>query len=495
MESHAGIFAPLEGDLGVAKAGLAQSIANRIRAAVVRGELVAGDRIPASRTIAAELGIARGTVTTAIETLVAEGVLEAKVGSGVFVAEAAVALHQADADESPDQPPPFAMPVRPDVDTGIGCRIDFRPCRPSLEAFPLQTWKRCVADAGSEKPSSDYGSPLGDERLRTTICEYLRRARGLVVSPAQMIITNGAVHAMHLVAQLYLDARCEVVVEDPGYPLARQVFAKTGANVLPIAVDNDGLRVDLLPENPGSVRIVCVTPSHQFPTGARLSLLRRKALLEWARRSDALIIEDDYDGEFRYDVPPLSPLAALGGNRVLYIGTFSKTMFPGLRVGFAVGSEHLVEAMGRLRTLSEYAPSLLAQSALRRFVEGGHYERHILRMRRIYRDKRGELVRSLRENIPDLIVSGIDSGLNANVQLPEGTSSQIASDYLAKMGVVVPTLGRYTLDQSHDQEGLVVGFAAPAKRQIAEFGKLLAGSLQTIQDAGSVGTRHSLARS
>ncbi|QUL37634.1 PLP-dependent aminotransferase family protein [Erythrobacter sp. JK5] len=453
--------------------GIAQALTQRIRDAVARGELVVGDRIPASRVIAGELGIARGTVITAIDTLVAEGILETKVGAGVFVAEAAVALNRVEIESHAATPPIHFSPDEPDVDELRNCRFDFRPCRPSLEAFPMQVWKRCVALAGSQQPSSDYGSPLGDEGLRAAICDYLRRSRGLIVTPAQMIITNGAVNAMHLAARLYLDTDAEVVVENPGYPLARQVFANAGARIIPVVVDDDGLRVDLLPQRAEKVRIVCVTPSHQFPVGGRLSLSRRMDLIEWARRNDVLIVEDDYDGEFRYDVPPLSPLAALGGSQVLYVGTFSKTMFPGLRIGFAVGTEQLIEAMGRLRSFSEYAPNAIIQSALLRFVDGSHYERHILRMRRIYREKRGALVASLVSAGQGYTISGIDSGLNAHVQLPEGMSAHQLSVDLAKRGILVPTIDRYAFDQKGSDSGLVVGFAAPSLQDINAIGGLL----------------------
>ncbi len=289
--------------------------------------------------------------------LLAEGILEARIGSGAFVSEAARKTRH---NLRPPNHPILEVPsflLEPDVDLPAVAKIDFRPCRPSLEAFPLQAWRRCLSPADSATPSADYGEPLGHSQLRHAISDYLRRARGLTASPEEIIITNGAVHAMHLLAAIYLDKRSRVVVENPGYPLARQTFQLAGAEIISCGVDEEGLCVDRLPKKPTCVKFVYVTPSHQFPTGSRLSLSRRQALIDWADLHGIFVLEDDYDGEYRYDVPPLAPMASMDTHRVIYCRTFSKTMFPGLRIGFAVAPQPLIQLMAKMRTSTECGAS------------------------------------------------------------------------------------------------------------------------------------------
>ncbi|MEZ5920094.1 MAG: PLP-dependent aminotransferase family protein [Parvularculaceae bacterium] len=455
------------------RGGLALSLAARLRMAIETGEIRSGERLPASRKLSQALGVSRGTVSTAIETLIAEGLLETRIGAGTFVASGATSPRKPPADQAVALPW-FKEPEAPNIDEVNPTKMDFRPCRPSLEAFPMQIWKRCVAQAASLRPSPDYSSPLGDEALRKEICLYLRRARGLQCDPGQLIVTNGALNAMHLVSTLCIRPGTKVIVEDPGYPLARQVFASCGAEIIPLPVDNEGLCVDLLPKRAGKIAFVCVTPSHQFPTGNRLSLARRHALINWAERNGVFVIEDDYDGEFRYDVPPLSPLAAMDNGCVLYVGTFSKTMFPGLRIGFAVGPKPLIEAMARNRAFAEYAPNDLNQRALLNFIQDRHYERHVQRMRRIYSEKRRCLVDAISRDNKDAWIGGLESGLNALLTLKAGVSARKVSETLKSRGALVPTLARYSVSTDIEDSALVIGYAAPTLQQIDIFSAMVA---------------------
>jgi GntR family transcriptional regulator/MocR family aminotransferase len=456
----------LKRGLSPANGKLSQQLAEQLREAISAGELKPGDRIPASRQLARELTLARGTITTAIEMLLAEGFLEARIGSGTYVSEAARRTEHSSQRQNPStlELPDFSF--EPDVDLPAATKIDFRPCRPSLEAFPLQAWRRCLSLAGSATPSPDYGDPLGHSQLRGVISDYLRRARGLTASAEEIIITNGSVHAMHLLSAIYLDKGSRVIVENPGYPLAWQTFQLAGAEIISCGVDEEGLCLDHLPQKPTRVKFVYVTPSHQFPTGSRLSLARRQALIGWADKHDILIIEDDYDGEYRYDVPPLAPMASMDTHRVVYCGTFSKTMFPGLRIGFAVAPEPLIRLMAKMRTLTEYAPCTPTQVALSNFISTGHFERHIHKMRRIYRHKRMALVATLADLGIDAQVSGLDSGLSAMVRLGGKRSGSYYSNRAKKAGILAPSVLRYGFGAPIADNALIIGYAQPTTEQI-----------------------------
>lgn len=447
---------------------LSGQIAQHIRQAISAGDLKAGDRIPASRKLARDLGVARGTVTVAIDLLVAEGILEPLAGSGTYVSRAAADLFASEsANPSARSVLPPKTTLQPDIDVEVGNVIDFRPCRPSLEAFPLQVWRRCMSAAASLVPSSDYGDPRGDELLRQRVVDYLHRARGLSATSDQIIITNGSVHAMHILSRLYLDGAAKVVVENPGYPLARQTFELCGADIVTCPVDENGLRTSELPSSNHGVKLVYVTPSHQFPTGYRLSLERRRALIDWADKNGALIIEDDYDGEFRYDVPPLVPLAALSPNSVVYCGTFSKTMFPGLRIGFAIANRAIIDAMAAYRTLSEYAPNAPLQKALSIFIADGHFEKHIHRMSRIYASKRRKASDTLKELGAPAKLTGLDSGLSVLMTLTGSMSASKISKSAALNGVLAPPISRYDVSKRPADDALALGYAAVSEEQIS----------------------------
>jgi len=448
---------------------LSSSIARQIRKSIMSGELRSGDRIPSTRKLAAEMKVARGTVTTAIDLLIAEGLLHAKVGAGTYVAtDANLVFESSDNTLSLDAPNPRSFP-QPDIDQDIEGEIDFRPCRPSLAEFPVTLWRRCMASASSRALTPDYGSPFGDLSLRETLSDYLRRARGLAASADRIFITNGAVHAMHILSALYLDKKSTVVFENPGYPLAQQTFAMAGAKIRYCRVDTEGLFVDDLPKSGKSTKFVYVTPSHQFPMGSRLSLGRRYKLIDWAAKNGAMIIEDDYDGEFRYDVPPLAPLAAIAPNAVVYCGTFSKTMFPGLRMGFVVASKKVIDAMATYRTISEYAPNAQIQIALNQFISHGGFEKHVHRMRRVYAQKRRLVASTLRNCDVQSRLSGLDSGLSAIVDVDPNISAEKLAMNALKRGILVTPISRYMMDQSKPRNALVVGYAAPTLQDI-EFG-------------------------
>ncbi len=466
-ERYADIAASLNHEIGT----LSTQIARKFKELIESGALKPGDKIPASRALSSLCGVSRGTAVTAIEVLVAEGLLVARASAGTFVSEEAMLLYERSQPAKTSQIASYPSPVvqiEPDVDCAKTSHIDFRPCRPSMELFPTQAWRRCLSQAATHRPVTDYGDPQGELELREEIASYLRRARGLATSATNIIITNGAVHAMHILSALYLNSSSNVVVENPGYPLARQTFELTGARIHCCNVDENGLVVDELVAMKKSVDFVYVTPSHQFPTGSRLSLGRRHQLVEWAHHKNSLIIEDDYDGEFRYDVPPLAPMAAMAPDVVIYCGTFSKTLFPGLRIGFAVAPEPLVKTMAEYRTVTEYAPNTITQRALTRFIANGQFERHVQRMRRIYSAKRKKVAEVLASISTSARISGLDSGLSALIDIDNRFNARSVSQVAATQNILVPCLSRYVADNSRPRNALVLGYAEPSLSQIAK---------------------------
>ena len=442
-------FKPLVGP------NLTCEIASQLRDLLGRGLLLGGDKLPGTRDLAREFGVARGTVVAALDTLIAEGLLETRRGAGTFVTPGCKLV--ARSDKGPREAPPPARTITPDIDLPFAGRLNFQPCRPSMELFPQTAWRRAMADAGARRPSPDYGHAQGEAELRVAIAAYLCRARGLDVGADQILITNGAIHAMHVLAALYLTADDAVAVEDPGYPLARQAFAQTGARVVPVPVDGDGLIVDDLPD----AKLVYVTPSHQFPTGERLSLARRQQLIDWAIANRALILEDDYDGEFRYDVAPLPPMAAMNaGGSVVYFGTFSKSLFPSLRLGFAAGPRELIGHMANWRAVHDYQTNSTTQLALAKFIDNGQFEKHVHRMRRLYAKKRELLGDAIDASSLRARVTGTDSGLNALVRLDTPLSATVIADRARLSGLGVTPIARYGASSNIEDKALVLGYAA-----------------------------------
>ncbi len=444
-----------------------EQIVTHIRDFIAAGTLRAGNQLMPTRELAAELGVARGTVVTAIEILVAEGLLISRTGSGTFVSDDCH-LSSYTTSEPMFYPEP-AYAIEPDVEDAVDMPFNFQACRPSMEAFPRMAWRKAAAQAASAIPASDYGDPRGDLALREQIVAYLQRARGLTAQADEIIVTNGAIQAMQILAQIYLRSEDQMAFEEPGYPLARQVFANTGAEIVAVGVDDDGLQVDALPVDGGRIKLVYVTPSHQFPTGTRLSLSRRAKLLEWAGRHNALILEDDYDGEFRYDIPPLPPLAAMcAKNHVVYLGTFSKTLFPSLRLGYAVAPKAVINAMAAYRTLADYETNQLTQLTLKSFIETGEFEKHIQRMRRIYGKKRHCLQQVIADTDFPGELTGINSGMNGLVRLSTPMTATAIAELAEQHGISLTPESRYCSQVPAQDDGLVLGYSALTAEQIQQ---------------------------
>jgi len=460
------------------KGSLTNQLVASLRTQILSGSIKPGDRLPSSRDLARDYGVSRGTIVNVIEILRAEELLVSRKGSGVFVANHADRVTASDtrvSDKVVLKPTNAPFPTVEILPSSV---IDLRPCRPSVSEFPLTAWRKCFANAATRSATPDYGDPQGVAELRNQISDYARRSRGLVANADQVFVSMGIIHAVGLLADLYLRPGAQVIMEDPGYPLARQVFERAGAEVIFCPVDKDGLVTDSLPRDARGVVFIYLTPSHQFPTGGRLSIERRTQIVEWAMRNKVLVLEDDYDGEYRYDVPPLPPMAAMPNECVVYLGTFSKTLFPDVRVGYVIASAALVQALVRCRTLREYDQPSSIQYALCDFIGSGLFAKHIRRMSKLYKEKRLTVVRALRALSVPGVLTGLDSGLHAVLTLDDGIDAEALSVRLAKSGLSVPPISHYQSSSLPMRGGLVIGYAAASFAQLSEGISLLAGELR-----------------
>lgn len=410
-------------------------LAEAIREGILDGRFRPGDRVPPSRTLASMLRLARNTVLEAYEQLAAEGYLTSRHGSGTFVAP-----------HLPDAAFRAAYPlVRTDgYGAGAGARrlsafgervvggevpgyvqrqderspFEFRYGTPSFEEFPVDAWRTLTKRVLDYPPKEllGYGPTEGLPRLREALARYLQRSRGVRCEADDVIIVNGSQQALDLAARVLIDAGDTVVIEEPCYQGARAVFAANGAKLAPVRCDEEGIVVDDLP---ASARVAYVTPSHQFPTGAVMSASRRLDLLQWADRAGAVIIEDDYDSEFRYEGRPLAALQGLDrSGAVLYTGTLSKVLLPALRLGYMVAPVRFQAAVRGAKWLTDRHVALLYQAVLALFIEEGHFERHLRRMRKVYQRRRDALLEAFARNFGDrAVVMGTESGMHVLVRL------------------------------------------------------------------------------
>jgi GntR family transcriptional regulator / MocR family aminotransferase len=417
----------------------------QLRAAIQTGRLPSGTALPSTRSLARDLRIARGTAVDAYEQLVAEGYLEARRGSGTRVARGS----------APNPPPaPLAGATSPP-------RYDLRPGSPDLTSFPRQAWVAALRRAlrGARPSVLGYGDPSGNPELRVTLARYLGRARGVSATADRVLVVNGFNQALALWARtLRGQGHHHVAVEEPTLPLARQLLRHAGFTVHPVPVDEDGLDVDALDGTPATA--VMVAPAHQFPAGSVLHPARRAALLRWAERRDGAIIEDDYDGEFRYDRASVGALQGLSPDRVLYAGTASKSLAPALRLAWVVAPAPLLESLTAERAQSEREAPVLDQLALEDLVESGVYDRHLRRMRHVYRHRRDRLVALVGERAPAVRVSGIAAGLHAVLRLPPRADDGEIVAHLAARSVAVSRLRDYQA-QPGGAPTLVVGYGTP----------------------------------
>ena len=457
-----------------------------LRAQVADGTLVPGARVPSTRALAADLGVSRSTVTTAYEQLVAEGFLVTAAGRAARVAAplaAGAAPGRLDAPPAAPVPPLSAWGRRVEGMAGMALQasapqeaapIDFLYGAVASRDFPALAWRRVYqAELLRQQHRLYYAEPEGDPALRRALQGYLARARGLVCDAGQILIVHGTQQALDLCARLLLEAADTFVFEEPGYPMARQCFEAIGARPLPVAVDAQGLDTSRLPRG-DAVRLAYVTPSHQFPLGGVLPVARRMALLEWARQHGAWIVEDDYDGEFRYGQRPIDALQAMDTDgRVLYIGTFSKALSPQLRLGYLVLPAALVPVFRQARRLADRHAPVIEQRVLASLMESGAYERHIRRLRRAHERRRVALLEAIARYLPaSAQVAGTAAGLHVVLWLPsvpqQGEAQLVAAARAAGVGVypVSPLFAGPQVSPQPRPAGLTLGYASLSEDDI-----------------------------
>lgn len=451
-----------------------------LRHAILSGQLTAGMRLPSSRALAAALEVSRNTVLEAFDQLAVEGYLESRVGSGTYVTEELPDdllrvrgnAHLADAPGSPPSPSDdFTLSDRGEFLTSLQLSAfedherprAFKPGVPALDAFPIDTWSRLMNRRWRSVPTPmlSYSQSAGYPPLRKAIAKYLSASRGVRCTPQQVIIVSGTQQAITLTAHVLLDPDDAVWVEDPGYPRAKGAFQWAGAQIVPVPLDEEGLHLAAGRAKDDDTRLAYVTPSHQYPLGMTMSLRRRLELLDWAEQSDAWILEDDYDSEYRYEGRPTAALQGLDqSGRVIYVGTFSKVLFPSLRLGYLVVPEHLVDAFVAARTLVDRCPPLIRQMVVTDFIEEEHFERHLRRMRALYATRQSVLIESAQNLLGDQMrISSDEAGLHLTGLLDPELNDAAVSQALEERNVVAPPLSFYRL-QARDQGGLVLGYAA-----------------------------------
>jgi len=463
---------------------LYRQVYERVRAQILDGRLRPGERVPATRTLADELGVARNTVARAYDDLLAEGYLRGRRGSGTYVAE--IQPPADDADDAGLVPSLTswarrAFALGPPPSDADALAYDFRPGTPDWDAFPRIVWWRLLGRRLREGAQlGRYGDPAGYPPLRAAIARHVAAARAVVCRPEQVVIVNGTQQAIDLLGKLLVEPDDEVVVENPGYVDARLTLAAYGARLRPVGVDHEGLRTDQLPEG-GRLRFVYVTPSHQFPTGGTLPLERRLRLLDWARRVGALVLEDDAYAELRYAGRPVESLQGLDrGRDVVYLGTFSTVLFPPLRIGYVVLPARLVEPFVRAKWLADRGTDLLEQQALADFLTEGHFARHLQRMRRLGRERRDALLHALERRLgPAVEAHSTDTGMYLMARLPDVDEEALVAA-AAERGVAVYGASPAYLGARPAGATLVLGFGALPLPAIEEGVRLLGDAHRAV---------------
>ena len=436
------------------KRSKANQIYRQIKGKILNGELKSGERLPSTRMLAKDIQVSRNTVLTAFDMLVSEGLVDSIPGSGLYVSQVAGQL-------------PISTPQLVDNFTSSlsaeripAGAINFDSGIPALSLFPRGKWNREVSHAFLDAPISalGYDDPQGRPELRRALSIWLERARGVRCSPDQIIITSGAKQGLTLVAKCLLQPDSQVLLEDPSNANVRQIFSYHTEHLIPIPVDEEGIITDALPPD-AEPMLLFVTPSHQFPMGGVLSLERRLTLIQYARQKGSFLVEDDYDSEFRYDGAPVRSLFELDSTRVIYVGTFSKVMFPSLRLGYLVLPAELVGQFLEWKRLGDHHSNSIYQLALARFIESGELEKHILRMKKVYAKRRRMLLELLQQLFPGQVSCyGDAAGLHVVAAFRGVIFTPDLIRQIWAEGVYIVPVGKHALCSDHKNQ-IILGYA------------------------------------
>lgn len=421
-------------------------IAGQFRDAVRDGRLRSGHRLPSSRELARQLGVSRSVTQNAYDQLHAEGWIAGRVGAGTYVAELV-----------PLSRPAQSLARQQTAETPR--LLSLRAGIPYVDRRPDPEWRRIWRAVGTRPPARGYDEPAGVPDLRVALAEHAGRTRGIKCGPDNVVVTSGTTHGLRLLLAATRERGDAIGIEDPGYNNAVKAARDHGLRIVDCPVDDDGLRVE---ELPADLTALYVTPSHQFPLGGRLPVARRNALVDWARRTGAVVVEDDYDSEFRFDVAPLPALAQLDLDRVVHLGTMSKTVSPALRIGWLVASEPVAAAVAAYRTTAGDWPSWPLQAAMLEMLREGYLDRSVKRGRRRYADRCGRVCERLARFGR---IAGRDAGLHITLELPAGTNEPLITERAADAGVEVVTLAGYRRTVTAPV-GLVIGYGAPTDDEL-----------------------------
>lgn len=481
-----------------AKPSLYSQLYSDLRASIVNGEIPRGTRLPATRVLADRLNISRNTVIKAFDQLRSEGYLNSRVGSGTYVSERLPERHTHVRRPATEREYSLRVPDLRGQSPSLSCRADelmnctltmlddpvdqraFRPGVPAFDAFPIETWSKLASRRWRTLPADQlvYGDPAGFPPLREAVAEYLRTARGARCEAKHVIIVSGVQQAFTLVSRVLLDPEDQVCVEDPGFPRMRAAFAAAGAELRPVPVDEQGFDLSAANDDPPP-RMIGVTPSHQYPLGTTMSLDRRIDLLRWSSANDIWILEDDYDSEYRYAGQPIAALQGMDDNgRVLYTGTFSKVLFPALRLGYLVVPPSLIEPVVKMRAVADRCPPRVDQMILTDFITEGHFEEHIRQMRTLYAARQTVLLNAMEEHLaPFIDIDSSNAGLHLVGWLPEGIDDQLISSRLAEQNIIALPLSFYA-ERPLDRGGLLLGYAALTEEEIRRHVQRMAEILE-----------------
>jgi GntR family transcriptional regulator/MocR family aminotransferase len=484
---------------------LYRQIYEGVRQAIVHGTLASSARLPSTRALAEQLAVSRSTVVLAYELLLSEGYLQSGIGSGTTVA--ATVPPEAPSNRRAEHVPPAAPQSRPRLSrrgaalaatsvTAIHAPAAlraFRPGLPDFDLFPFATWARLAARHWHAVPREalGYSDPGGYGPLRREIADYLRSSRRVICEPAQVIVVAGTQQALDLTARLLLDPGDSVWIEDPGYLGARSALRGAGARLVPVPVDAEGLDINAAIVGCPAARLAYVTPAYQFPLGVTMSLARRLALLRWAAETGAWIVEDDYDSEYRYVGRPLSALQGIDtAGQVIYIGTFSKVLFPGLRLGYIVVPPALVEAFLAARAATDRHSPLLDQVILADFMQQGHFAQHIRRTRALYAERQAILLEAASAELKGAIdVRPAPAGMHLLATLADVRVEDLAlSREAQRHGVVAPPLRAYSM-RSPQQQALLLGYTTVDAEVIRAGVRALAQALDAAQGQAALATK------
>ena len=463
---------------------LYQQLYNWLREAILNGKLAAGTRLPSTRSLASELAVSRNTVLIAFEQLLAEGYLESKVGAGTYVTHLLPdEMLQVDRGEAPVRHIARSGGVLTQSHSATS-PLAFRPNLPGLDVFPIELWSKLTARCWRQQPREllGYGPAAGYQPLREAIAEYLQVSRAVKCAADQVIIVNGSQQALDLAARVLLSRGDEVWFEDPGYLGARYALLSNKARLVPVRPDAEGFDLQMALAKQPLAKLVYVTPSAQYPLGMPLSLARRLALLEWAQRNDSWIIEDDYSSEYRYTGRPLASLQGLDtAGRVIYVGTFSKVLFPALRLGYLVVPAALTSTFVQARFSLDIHSATIDQAVLTEFIQAGHFARHIRRMRKLYAERQACLVEAAQRHLAERMeIHPTQGGMHLIGWLPRGIDDRVTAQHAREHHVVALPLADLCLEP-YERGGLLLGYAGVNEREIHAGVKRLAAALDTLR--------------